>query len=121
MSFVAFPVRLENGFLRRFDEPSAVLSLIEIMARTPHGSWVGSRHFGLRDFLQGAGGRPEFTKTALDELNRALADMGIDKYKVESIVRETGSAEDSSVYAISLSSKDGPSQVLRLAHRESQR
>lgn len=118
MSFVAFPVRLENGFLRRFDEPSAVLSLIEIMARTPHGSWGGSMHFGLRDYIQGAAGRPEATKMALDEMNRALADLGIDKYRVESIVREAGAAGGSDVYAISLSSSDGKSQILRLAYRE---
>jgi hypothetical protein len=118
MSFVAFPVRFESVFLRRFDEPSAVLSLIEIMARTPHGSWGGSSHFGLRDFLQGAAGRPDVTKMAVDELNRALVDLGIDKYRVESIVRETSETGNSDVYAIRLSSNGGPSQILRLAHRE---
>jgi uncharacterized protein YjiS (DUF1127 family) len=118
MSFVAFPVRFENGFLRRFDEPSALLSLIEIMARTPHGSWRGSVHFGLRDYFQGARGRPELTKMALEELNRALADLGIDKYRVESIIRETAVGEDSEVYAISLSSGGQPSQVFRIASRE---
>ncbi len=118
MSFVAFPIRLENGFLRRFDEPSAVLSLIEIMARTPHGSWSGGIHFGLRDYLQEAAGRPAAPKMLLEEINRALADLGIEKYSVESIVREAGADGDSRVYAISLRSRDGASQILRLGSRE---
>jgi hypothetical protein len=117
MSFVAFPLRLENGFLRRVDEPSAVLALIEIMARTPHGSWGGSIHFGLRDYAQGAGGRPEITKAALDELNHALADLGIRKYEVESITRETGLEHGSDVYAVSLKPTGEQSQVFRIPYR----
>jgi hypothetical protein len=118
MSFVAFPMRLENGFLRRFDEPSAVLSLIEIMARTPHGSWKGGIHFGLREYLQGAGGRPILAKAAVDELNHALLDLGIGKYKVESIVRDTEAEHGSNVYAISLKTVDGQSQVFRIPIRD---
>ena len=69
MSFVAFPMRLEKGFLRRVDGPSAVLALLEVMARTPHGTWLGSTHFGLRDYLEGTGMRTISNKTALDEIN----------------------------------------------------
>lgn len=118
MSFVAFPMRLENGFLRRFDEPSAILSLIEIMARTPHGSWGGGIHFGLREHLAGAAGRPGLAKAALDELNQALADLGIGIYKVDSIVREMAAAPGADVYAISLKSTNEQSQVFRISIRE---
>jgi len=118
MSFVAFPLRLENGFLRRVDEPSAVLALIEIMARTPHGSWGGSIHFGLRDWAQGTGGRPELTKMALGQLNHALADLGIRKYEVESITRETGLEQGSEVYAVSLRSSGEQPQLFRIPYRE---
>jgi len=118
MSFVAFPLRLENGFLRRVDEPSAVLALIEIMARTPHGSWSGSSHFGLRDYAPGAAGRPEFPKTAVAEVNQALLDLGIRKYEVESITRETGQEQGSDVYAVSLRSTGEQSQTFRIPYRE---
>jgi len=118
MSFVAFPLRLENGFLRRVDEPSAVLALIEIMARTPHGSWGGSSHFGLRDYSPGPAGRPELPKTAVAEVNQALSDLGIHKYEVESITREPGQEQGSDVYAVSLRATGEQSQVFRIPYRE---
>jgi hypothetical protein len=118
MSFIGFPVRLENGFLKRFDEPSAIVSLIEMMARTPHGSWGGSRHFGFRDYVQRSEGRPELARIALDELNRALLDLGIQKYKVESITRESAKGQESDVFSIHLSSSDGQTQVFRIESTE---
>jgi hypothetical protein len=118
MSFVAFPVRLENGFLRRVDEPSAILALIEMMARTPHGSWPGSPHFGLRDYLHVSGAQGDVAKTALDEVNHALADLGIQNYRVESLVRETFPGEDSAAFIVTLKASDGQTQVLRIASRD---
>jgi hypothetical protein len=54
MSFLAFPLRLQNSFLLRTGEVEAVLGLIRMMAATPGGSWVGSRHFGVRDIFESA-------------------------------------------------------------------
>ena len=117
MSFVAFPLRLENGFLRRVDEPAAILSLLETMARTPHGSWPGNAQFGLRDDLHSSS-RSEGIKAVLDELNRTLADLGIQNYRVESLERDAAAGEGSAVFAITLVSADGQKQMLRIASRE---
>jgi hypothetical protein len=113
MSFVAFPMRLENGFLRRVDGPAAMLALIELMARTPHGSWPGSPHFGLRDYLQASGPRSVAAKTALDEINRALADLEI-PWRVESLTREEAGGAGSAIFALCLVSGEGRTQVVRL-------
>jgi hypothetical protein len=115
MSFLGFPIRLENGFLRRVDEASAVLALIEIMARTPHGSWPGCPHFGLRDYLNGPVHVPEVTRTALVELNRALSDLGIRNYRVDTLVREAPGSTGSAMFAVALVSGDGHKQVFRVS------
>lgn len=107
MGFVAFPIRCREGFLQRCDEPHAILSLISVMARTPHGSWAGSRHFGLRDFFEQARQRPELPQLALHELNYALNDLGIRHYRVESIQRETPASAGEDVYAVVLAAADG--------------
>jgi hypothetical protein len=115
MSYLGFPMRLESGFLRRVDEPSAILALIEIMARTPHGSWSGCAHFGLRDYLNGPGASAEVTRMALNELNQALVDLGIRNYRVDSLVREVGGRLGSAEFAIALVSGDGQRQVFRIS------
>jgi hypothetical protein len=118
MSFVAFPMRLDRGFLRRVDGPSAVLALFEVMARTPRGSWPGSVHFGLRDYLHATGAKSVTNKVVLDEMNAALEELGIQNYRVESLTRELPEGAGSAVFAISLVSGDGQSQVFRIASRE---
>ena len=88
-----------------------------VMARTPHGSWPGSARFGLRDYLESSGPRAVAAKTALDEMNAALADLGI-SYRVESLTREPSEAGGSAAVAISLVSADGQSEVFRIASRD---
>ena len=117
MPYVAFPMRLENGFLRRVDQPAALLALIEVMARTPHGSWPGSAHFGLRDYLQASLGRSVDAKTAIQEINAAFVDLGI-HYRVESLIREQPGEVGSSVFAISLISEGGHSQTIRVTSQD---
>ena len=40
VQFLAFPMRLgENGLLRRQERATALMSLLQMMARTPQGSW----------------------------------------------------------------------------------
>jgi len=118
MSFVSFPMRLKSGFLRRVDGPSAMLALIEIMARTPHGSWRGSVHFGLRDYLNRSGPQSIAAKRAIDETNAALSDLGIDNYRVESITREQAQPGGAAVFAVSLVSSEGQSELFRVASEE---
>jgi hypothetical protein len=50
---------------------------MDIMARSPHGKWAGSPHFGLRDFLEDARNRPERLQEAVLELNQAFEDLGM--------------------------------------------
>lgn len=116
MSFVAFPLRLGGAFLRRCEEPDAIASLVSVMARTPHGSWAGGRHFGLRDFFEEARLRPALPQLAVKELNLALQDLGITNYRVESIARETQTDCDVDSYVLELvpTKGGGQTQSLRL-------
>ena len=114
MSCVAFPLRLERGFLRKFDEASALLALIEIIARTPHGSWSGGSHFGLRDYLDSRAHRSEVPKAALDELNKTLQDLGLGKWKIESIVPEASAGNSSAVFNVTVSLDECGTQVFRI-------
>ena len=67
-----------DGFLLRCSEREALEQLLaDIMARSPHGKWAGSLHFGLRDFLEDARSRPERLQEAVQELNQAFADLGM--------------------------------------------
>ncbi|HYZ84536.1 MAG TPA: hypothetical protein VE621_09040 [Bryobacteraceae bacterium] len=98
----AIPIRVHDGFLKRCDPAEAIVRLLEVMARTPHGSWPGSPHFGLRDLFENARRYPESRQFALQELRQALADLGLNDYKVESIQLEEGSEMDRSTYTVVL-------------------
>ncbi len=97
---LAFPLRFDEGTLRRTDEPAAILKLIEIMARTPHGSWTGSASFGLRDLMTGLEARRQPSQSFVQQLNDSLHDLGIDHYRVLSIVREPGSGSETDEYQV---------------------
>ena len=117
MSFLAFPLRFERGFFNRCSREEAIVSLVSVMAKTPHGSWVGSPHFGLREYFEEARAHPELPVQALQELNHALRDLGIVDYRVEEISKESPvSAEtDSYVLKIVSNAEGGSSHSLRLA------
>ena len=116
MSFIAFPLRLKRAFLERCEEREAILSLIRMMAQTPHGSWAGSRHFGVRDFFEQARRQPDLPDRAVDEINQALLDLEITHYRVESIAREGPSAAEVDSYVVTLASTEpgGETFVLRV-------
>jgi len=116
MSFLAFPLRLEGGFLKRCPQVNAILSLVDIMAKTPHGSWIGSSHFGVREFFEEARKQPGLPSQAIQELNLALQDLGILDYRVQEIVKEsrTQAETDSYVLKIVSTSEGGPAFSLRL-------
>lgn len=99
MPFIAFPLRLEGPFLKRTDEPEAVLQLIGLMARTPHGSWPGCRTFGVRDLFEGLRLRPENLRRATDAINDTLIDLGITHYRLEAIQREPVPDRDTEVFS----------------------
>jgi len=107
MTFIAFPLRLERGLLKRCDEPEAIVLLVRAMARTPHGSWIGSSHFGLRDFFEGARTRLSPVQTAIEELNLALWDLGITHYRVRAATRERSSQIGADSYFLTLVPVEG--------------
>ena len=90
--------------MRRSDEVQAVLSLIRVMASTPHGSWEGCPHFGFRDFFEQARTRPDLPQLALQEMNLALKDLGITNLQVSSIAKEPQANRDVDSYVVSLAS-----------------
>ncbi|HLH04808.1 MAG TPA: hypothetical protein VKX25_18725 [Bryobacteraceae bacterium] len=103
-SFLAFPLRLQDGFLRRTGPTEAVLSLLQIMAATSHGSWKGSAQFGVREFFEQARRYPELPEMAVQVINEALKDLGITDVQVESIARDPAAEADTDSYSVTLSS-----------------
>jgi hypothetical protein len=97
-------LRFREAFLRRTDEVQAVLSLIRVMATTPHGSWKGCPHFGMRDYFEFARARPELPQAAIKEVNLALNDLGISGLRVESISRDPQANRDVDTYTVKISS-----------------
>jgi len=107
MSFIAAPIRLQGGLLKRCDEFEAIRSLVQAMARTPSGSWKVSPHFGVRDFLEDARRRPRPMQTFVAELNLALQDLGITRYRVEAAIREQSGQRDVDSYVLTLVPVEG--------------
>jgi len=93
---------LQGSFLKRTDEPEAVLRLIEMMARTPGGSWKGCRAFGVRDLFEGMRLRPDGLKQAEQAINSTLKDLGITHYRLESIRRDQSPNADVDVYSVTI-------------------
>jgi len=90
---IAFPLRLRQGLLQKTDEREAYLMLLEIMARTPRGSWPGHSSFGFQEFFSEITkeGLPQESRTRIaevvaKEINGVLADLGLARYRVDSLV-----------------------------------
>lgn len=79
-----------------------MLSLLRIMANTPHTSWAGSSHFGLRELLEQSRARPERVQFALDELNRALETLGVTSFRVDSITSESSPGDEASRWVVNV-------------------
>ena len=108
MSFIAFPLRFHDGFLRRTSEVESIMGLLRFMAGTPGGSWQGSANFGVRDVFEGARTHPAAPKEAMERINRALIDLGITGYRVENITKEVSSTRDVDSYLVTIvSTVDG--------------
>ena len=92
---IAFPLRLQRGLLQKTDEREAYLMLLGIMARTPQGSWAGHASFGFNEFFsefakQGISqeSRTRIAETTAKGINAVLADLGLTRYRVDSLVIE---------------------------------
>ena len=112
MTPLANPLRLTNGFLRRVEEPEAVLMLIRIMAMTPKGSWPACSSFGIRDLLEDSSKRGAGLAGGVRQVNEGLRDMGIDTYWLESLEWEEGSKPEAGLFRAVLCSKAGGQSFL---------
>ena len=83
------------------------------MGNTPHGSWAGCASFGLRELLEESKNRPERAQLALEELNRALASLGITHVRVERIQKEAQLVGAENL-EVELVSKTDPAKVYSL-------
>jgi len=100
---LSFPIRLgEGGFLERCEEQAAMLSLLQLMAATPGGSWAACPSFGLRDLLESGRQRDDVPRLAAERANRALAELGLHNFRVGEFVREPGERLDLNVYTATL-------------------
>ena len=95
----------ENGLLRREDRSASVLSLLQMMARTPQGSWQACPQFGLRDLFEYGRQRADLPRMAADRINGTFADLGIGEFVVTQIVREVSANRDVDTYSITLENK----------------
>jgi hypothetical protein len=99
-SSIAFPIRLHQGLLQRTDELEAYLTIIAVMARTPAGSWPSHTSFGFNEFFRevtkkalAPESRQRITLAAVQKINAVLADLGLRRYVVESLVLDAPEPE----------------------------
>ena len=92
----------ENGLLRRQDPAAAIMSLLQVMARTPAGSWSGCAAFGLRDLFETSRQRADVARLAMLRINEVFADLGIADFVVSEVVRELSPGRDTDTYAITI-------------------
>jgi hypothetical protein len=84
------------------------------MANTPHGSWAGCPHFGLRELLEQSSTRPEKIGVAKEEINRALEDLGVTNFRVEAIHRDSVAGAEVAQWTIILASTTEPDRTFSL-------
>jgi hypothetical protein len=98
---LAFPMRLqENGLLQRAPQASSVIALLQLMARTPRGSWPGCAVFGLRDLFENSRLRADTARLAMERINEALADLDLHGYRVTEVIRELSPGRETDTYSI---------------------
>lgn len=103
MESLAFPLRLqENGLLRRDEKTNALLALLQMMARTPQGSWQACPNFGLRDLFEHGRQQADVARMAAERINQTMQDLGMNDYTVTEVVREVSNNRDTDTYSITL-------------------
>ena len=108
----------ENGLLRRQEPLAALVSLLQVMARTPAGSWPGCASFGLRDLFENTRQRADIARLAMQRINETFADLGLTGYTVSEIVRELSPGRDTDTYAITIEQAGGREGVTTLVSHE---
>jgi hypothetical protein len=107
MQFLAFPMRLQqNGLLRRDSQIGSLISLLQVMARTPAGSWSACPEFGLLDLFEGSRQRADVARIAMGRINRVLEGLGLNAFYVSDIVREISPNRDTDTYSVTVTRTD---------------
>ena len=103
MRSLAFPMRLqENGLLKRDERATSLIALLQVMARTPAGSWLACPSFGLRDLFENGRQRADVGKVATDRINQVLTELGINEFYISDVVREISANRDVDTYSITI-------------------
>ncbi len=118
MSSLSFPMLLqENGLLRRTDRSASVLALLQMMARTPAGSWKAYPEFGLRDLFEGGRQRVDVAKVIAERIQANFQSLGVEGYVVTEVIREVSPNQDVDTYSITLENQ-ATTEVLRTSMRQ---
>ncbi len=103
MQSIAFPMRLgENGLLRRGESTAALIALLQVMARTPQGSWRACPDFGLRDLFEQQRQRADTARLMQQRINKTLRELGITRFLAVEVVRELSPGRETDTYSITL-------------------
>ena len=117
MDSIAFPIRIgRNGRLRKVNSAEeAIVHLLKIMGTTARqGGWSGMKEFGLREPLAETGLRRGLQPEVVRSINQTLAELGIDWFRVDSVVSEGPSDASERVFSIAISQVGKGSDVLKL-------
>jgi hypothetical protein len=103
MPSLSFPMRLQqNGLLERGEQVASLIALLQMMARTPQGSWQACPAFGFRDLFEDRRLRSDTAALTQIRINATLEDLGITDYVVTDVVREISSLNEMETYSITL-------------------
>ena len=92
----------ENGLLQRAPQSASVVALLQLMARTPRGSWAGCPVFGLRDLFENSRIRADTARLAMERINEALVDLDLRSFTVTDVVRELSPGRETDTYSITV-------------------
>ena len=115
---LAFPMVLqENGLLQRTEKSASVLALLQMMARTPAGSWKAYPEFGLRDLFEGGRQRADIARAVAERINANFKELGVEGYTVTEVVREISPNRDADTYSITMENL-ATAEVIRTSVRQ---
>ncbi len=116
MGFVAFPLKVDSrAWLARFANPAdSLVALLRIMCRTSRGGWQGSPDFGLKESLASLNSRHAARQEIINQVNRALADLGIDWAVIHSVEVEPGDGSEGVNYVFNFSCPGFENEHVRL-------
>jgi hypothetical protein len=95
-----------------------MLQLLDLMARTPAGSFAGCRSFGVRDYFEDMRQRPDGMHQAAKAINAALEDLGITNFRLEGIAKEAGGNPDVDAYTLTIVDTTGRKYSTSVGKRE---